>query len=155
MTNTNPCRKGHPWNRYPTGHCKDCMAEWRLANSEKVNKIFAEYRERNRSKVLLRTKNWQTRNKEHLIAYRKINKAKILAKANMYYATKLNATPRWADKDLIKDIYMEAQYHQMHVDHIIPLNSKVVCGLHWEGNLQLLSPQENTRKSNRITAPPD
>jgi hypothetical protein len=37
-----------------------------------------------------------------------------------------------------------------HVDHIVPLVSKFVCGLHCEANLQLLPGPENQRKGNRV-----
>ena len=59
------------------------------------------------------------------------------------------ATPKWADHTLIQDMYIEAKYQQMHVDHIVPLNGRNVCGLHWESNLQLLLPRENFIKSNK------
>lgn len=64
-------------------------------------------------------------------------------------ATKLMATPRWANHAAIARIYECARFIEVHVDHIVPLISKRVCGLHVEHNLQLLSSSENSRKGNR------
>jgi uncharacterized protein YdaU (DUF1376 family) len=72
-------------------------------------------------------------------------------------ATKLNATPKWLTKNQRSDIaaiYAEAATktastgvrHQ--VDHIIPLRSKIVCGLHVAWNLRVITAEENMRKSN-------
>lgn len=57
-----------------------------------------------------------------------------------------HATPAWADFKAMKAIYAEGAAKGLHVDHVIPLNGKLVCGLHVENNLQLLSPEENSRK---------
>jgi len=80
--------------------------------------------------------------------WRKNNLAYCAHKSQLHRTSKLKAAPEWADKELMKDMYMEAKYHKMEVDHIVPLKSKMVCGLHWEGNLQLLSANSNRAKSN-------
>lgn len=61
-----------------------------------------------------------------------------------------HACPPWADKQTITAIYLEAQRTGMHVDHDIPLQSKVVCGLHVPANLKLLPPAVNYRKRNHF-----
>lgn len=70
-------------------------------------------------------------------------------------ARKLQASPAWANQKIILEIYKQAAYltsvsgvkHQ--VDHVVPLQSKKVCGLHVEHNLQILTAKENQEKSNR------
>lgn len=95
---------------------------------------------------------WQKANPEKVAAIRlkqKIN-GNDAAKAARRRAAKLKATPPWADLEEIKNVYLEAQYFGMHVDHIIPLQGKEVCGLHiWE-NLQLLTPEKNIKKGNKL-----
>ena len=66
------------------------------------------------------------------------------------------ATPLWLTKshmEYIERIYKAARdlrwEDEMHVDHIIPLNGKDVCGLHVPWNLQLLTKEENLRKGNK------
>jgi hypothetical protein len=112
---------------------------WKKANPEKFRKISNDWTDRNRDKA---RRYWRESNKRH--------KARCTANAVKYVATKIKATPSWIDNDLVKDMYKEAEYFQMEVDHIVPLRSKYVCGLHWEGNLQLLSREDNRKKSNRL-----
>ena len=62
---------------------------------------------------------------------------------------KLKATPQWANLDKINEIYMNCP-KGFHVDHIIPLQSKKVCGLHVHNNLRIITAHQNQLKSNRL-----
>ena len=65
-------------------------------------------------------------------------------------------TPCWADLDQIRQIYLEANHLTKVtgipyvVDHIIPRKHPLVCGLHNQFNLQILTRKENSLKSNRF-----
>lgn len=84
-----------------------------------------------------------TRSSEHYLN----NKQYYIEKSAKRRASKLLATPVWADKLKIKEVYLLCPIG-MHVDHIIPLNNPLVCGLHVHNNLQYLTAQENLEKSN-------
>jgi hypothetical protein len=68
---------------------------------------------------------------------------------------KLQAVPHWANIAEIRRIYarcaeisaLTGMVH--HVDHIVPLQSMFVCGLHVEQNLQILLASKNLSKGNR------
>lgn len=72
-------------------------------------------------------------------------------------ALKLMATPAWANNSKIKEIYKKAKDMEIrdgikyHVDHIFPLQSPILCGLHCEDNLQILTEDENRRKYNKVS----
>lgn len=112
--------------------------KWAAANRDKVCKKGKRYYAENKEKHSQLTKKWRETN---------IDRARALCM--LYYTTKMQAFPRWADKDKIQSIYSEAARLGMHVDHIVPLRSKVVCGLHCEFNLQPLPGSENSKKGNR------
>lgn len=59
------------------------------------------------------------------------------------------ATPKWGQEGIV-DLYRLASKQGFHVDHIVPLVSDVVCGLHVIFNLQLLPPTDNLSKGNRF-----
>jgi len=72
----------------------------------------------------------------------------------VYYNALFAAWPDWCAEDpRFREIYKRAEYlrsigRDVQVDHIVPIKSEIVCGLHVPWNLQIISTQENLRKSN-------
>lgn len=99
------------------------------------------------------SRRWYAENKASVSArsraWRIANPARINARVALRNAARRKATPMWADKQAIDAIYVKAAERALHVDHIVPLRSKFVCGLHCEANLQLLPPRDNISKGNR------
>ena len=85
--------------------------------------------------------------------YRKDNQWKLNNLEAKRRSRKLKATPSWLSDQQwreIRNIYLMASIKANHVDHIVPLQGKSVCGLHVPWNLQILTPEENCRKGNKI-----
>lgn len=104
--------------------------KWRAANLEKARQIDRKWRKNNPHK----------------------HAAKQSARKG---AAKL-ATPKWANKFFIHEIYRFCRFKRkimgidFQVDHIVPLKSSLVCGLHVENNLQIVTALKNHSKGNRL-----
>jgi hypothetical protein len=67
------------------------------------------------------------------------------------------ATPKWANKFFIQEIYALARLRtkmlgiEFHVDHIVPIRGIGVCGLHVPENMQIIAGEENQMKSNHYS----
>lgn len=153
--------------------CKQCTREWRIQNAEYLKRIKADYhmanRERlnkraserqaaNKDQANQRSKKWREANpdrrKEIANAWVKRNPEKSTQRQRLRSAKAKSAQPKWADKSKMNEIYKSARLRRAagehcHVDHIVPLISKLVSGLHCEANLQIISAQENQSKGNR------
>lgn len=64
-------------------------------------------------------------------------------------AIEKRAVPKWADRKAIAGIFKQARLTGQQVDHVVPLRSKLVCGLHCEANLEVIPASDNARKGNR------
>jgi hypothetical protein len=143
--------------------CKNCIQQYYQINKANALLYQKEYYEANKDKILERVRDYQQSNKDarsiYMNEYRESNKGKILALNAKRYTTKLKATPDWLseiDYKDIEDFYKEAQHLELltgqkyHVDHIVPLQGKNVCGLHVPWNLQVMPAKENLSKSNKL-----
>ncbi len=108
------------------------------ANADLIKAANSGHYQKNRSKHLAQSRAWA-----------KANPAKVLAQTRRYQAQKFSAVPAWHEAAAVRALYVKARELGMHVDHIVPLRNKLVCGLHAHANLQLLAVSENVRKGNR------
>ncbi|WCM21345.1 hypothetical protein NDK50_07830 [Paraburkholderia bryophila] len=135
MRNASPQLKSQ-WNAYK-------RQSW-AKNKESERARNARYVAKNYEKHLLRSRNWRLENPHKFRQYSADRRA-----------AEARATPEWADKTVIREFYFAADFLGMvtgewyHVDHIVPLKSKVVCGFHCETNLQVMLGIDNISKGNR------
>lgn len=90
---------------------------------------------------------WKELKREWHATYYINNKRKYRAKEALRRAREAKATLPGYEAEL-QAIY-EACPDGYEVDHIVPLNGKLVCGLHVPWNLQYLTPEENRSKGNK------
>lgn len=166
-----PCKHGHIAPRKTKGACVECLKlEWQAGaekraeyfraynESEAGQKAKREYYERNREAVIARAqarpqeekrtvgKRWKDRNVLWVRADTKNRRRKHR-----------QSTPPWitkAQKRKMRELYKIAILsskitgERYVVDHIIPLRSETVCGLHVPWNLRVITQAENLKKSN-------
>lgn len=130
--------------------CRDCVLENRK-----------QYQAKNRAKILARKKQHYKENRDRIKAAQKVwrdsNLQSRLVRNAKRRAAKLQATlPLTPDQEeQIKDFYWLAKDlssvtgEAYHVDHIVPLQGKTVCGLHVPWNLQVLPADINLSKGNK------
>jgi 5-methylcytosine-specific restriction endonuclease McrA len=173
-----PCKHGHVALRKTKGSCLECLkVEWEVGKVKRKD-YFAAY---NRSEVGQQSKaRYYETNKEVVIqralsrnledqrrykaAWKKANPEEVKASTNDRRRRHKNATPKWLSaeqKQEIREIYKEAIRRTKEegipyvVDHVFPLRGVEVCGLHVPENLQILTAEENLRKTNKLLDTPE
>jgi len=152
-------KRSKQWYRDNPEKAKATRADWREKNADKDRAHIAAYQFAHKEELRASQVIYQNNNKEKIIirraAWVKNNRHKLNAQRAKRDSVKLNATPVWANKFIIEEIYDLAQLRTVatgfkwHVDHIVPLRSKIVQGLHVEHNLQVIPAAQNLTKGNR------
>lgn len=124
------------------------MKAWRDENREKVVAYRKQYRLDNIDKVNEIYQAWSRAN-------RHITNANFLKRR----AQKISATVRWDEEfthfvsrqaTMLAGLREKATGIKWHVDHLIPLRSKVACGFHTWANLQVIPSALNLWKANKM-----
>lgn len=135
--------------------------EWRQRNEEKYRTRIATYLSRHdvQQMARIRMRMWVAKNPERKrqmdSEFNQKNRSLVTSYKAKYHATKLRAMPAWLTDEhhqQIRAVYAEArrlteQTGTRHeVDHIVPLQGKIVSGLHVPWNLRVLTRDENNRR---------
>jgi hypothetical protein len=126
-------------------------------NTELHKARIAQYRQANPERIKLHGTAWRTANptrqRELTKAWHLAHPGKTVAYAMERWCAELQRAPSWRNTQQINAVYAEAAYRRslgenVVVDHIIPLRGKFVSGLHVHNNLQVITAQANSAKSN-------
>lgn len=131
------------------GYCEKCRKNYYIKNKDNIKLYTIENKERisNNKKQYYIDKKEQI-SKQHK-NYRENNLEKFSGYSAKYRAAKLQRSPKWADLKAIQKFYENCP-EGYHVDHIIPLQGKLVSGLHVLDNLQYLLAPQNMSKGNKF-----
>jgi 5-methylcytosine-specific restriction endonuclease McrA len=172
-----PCKHGHISPRKTRGACLACLKiEW--ANAKETRAEY-NYMYARREKTRARQHKWYMANRERVIRaaatrpvealrryrnnWKKNNALQVLADNRVRKRRHRQATPPWISrkqKTEMRQIYeiaitmTQTTGERYVVDHIIPLRSEFVCGLHVPWNLRVITQDENLRKSNKLVDTP-
>lgn len=157
--------------------CKACDKIIRDSKRGEINRQKREHYRKNRERLLSNVKEYYKNNKEKVLSYqenyyrensdkvkqrtkkyKKKNKDSYYAREAKRRAMKVKATPKWFDELddlLVKEAFSLARQRvketgiDWHVDHLVPLKSKKVCGLHCADNIQVIPALFNLKKNNK------
>jgi hypothetical protein len=158
-----PCQRDHIHKRYvDSGGCYVCQKENSKKNRlkpEQKPKVLARKKrdyEKHKEKRRATAKAYSSRNKDSLNAkareYQKKNPHIHRATGSFRRARLRSATPPWITPQMreeIKALHAEAERLeqetgiQFDVDHIVPLDGKIICGLHVPWNLRVITHSDN------------
>ena len=139
-------------------HCNAKGKIYYLEHKEHLNALGRLYNQTHADELRVSRRLYREKDSERIKAKRRQhyydNPHLYIANSARRRALELQATPKWADLSKIKELYKQREMLSNetgiihHVDHIVPLNNKRVCGLHCEFNLRIITRDENLSKGN-------
>lgn len=173
-----PCKHGHIAPRKLKGACTECLkVEWKKTAGKRAD-YFRSYNQR--EEVKTKKHEWYQNNREKVIesarirpahikkqyqdAWKQRNIVWVRADTKSRRRKHRQATPPWLtrqQKTEMREMYKMAitlsklTGEVYVVDHIVPLRSDIVCGLHVPWNLRVITRKENLLKSNKLLDTPD
>lgn len=138
-----PCKHGHISQRYvSTKNCVACIRMYYAARDP----------EEERARCRAMAQKHKERRQAYQARWRKERPFVHAACEARRRGRKLNATPKWLTNDQLRQmkIIYETCPEGHEVDHIVPLQGELVCGLHVPWNLQHLPAVDNRRKGNKF-----
>lgn len=140
-------------------NCKSCIKEKSskryLEKSEHINSVNKEWRAKNKDYYHNRFLENREEYLSWLREHNKNNPDKRLERTRKRRVRNKEAFVSWANRDSVNSIYAMSKFLtdvvgvQYHVDHVIPLQGKLVSGLHVETNLAIIRSDINLRKGNK------
>ena len=172
-----PCKHGHIAPRKTKGACVECLKlEWERGNqtraeyfrqysqSEAGQKAKREYYARNKQAVIARAQARDTKTVTgYKTAYKERNPDLYKELVSLRRRRFRQATPKWLSAEQKLEIRLKYRLAielsrrtgvRHAVDHIVPLQGENVCGLHVPWNLEVLTQDENLKKSNKLLDTP-
>ena len=156
------CKHGHISERnVSNGFCSECTAIYqdeyeakRRANTERkayMKAYLASYENKGRKDTLRRYYRKNRTKEIERSKKKRINNASYYRTKHVERLAKIRtAIPLWHEKAEVLIVYEKAREFGMAVDHVVPVTSDFVSGLHCWHNLQLLTKSENSSKLNRL-----
>lgn len=140
----------------------DYHKEWYAENREEKLQYRKDYSKNNPNKIREANFRWRLANPDRCKELSIIGskRARLSGRAALYDAKRraayLQAIPKWYDleQEAILAIYAECKQINLTsdvkhaVDHIVPLQNPLVCGLHTLANLRIITFSENSAKRN-------
>lgn len=128
-------------------------SKWYKENKERHNANSKKYQENNKERLARLRQEYYQENKSYFAEqgkkWRKNNPHLTTAYVRLYNLAKIKRTPPWADIKAIIEFYKNCP-EGYQVDHIHPLQGKLISGLHVIENLQYLTPAENHSKQRKF-----